>query len=54
MLTDVYFKIKRLWCQHEYVYYSTPYNCFYTYGWYKCRKCGRRTTNPPQQLIVKD
>ena len=59
MITDLWFKmwfnIKKLFCHHEYVYQSAPDLVHHWYGyWYRCRKCGRITCDPPQKLIVSE
>ena len=51
MITDALYELKKLFCHHEYVCHSVPYFLeFITY--YKCKKCGRLTYNPPRELVV--
>lgn len=55
MITDTFFKwrnsVKKIFCHHEYVCHSVSYFLeFITY--YKCKKCGRLTYNPPKELVV--
>lgn len=57
MITDGLFfiqeELRKAFCHHEYICKTAP--CVggpITY--YKCRKCGRATYNPPEKLVVND
>lgn len=53
MFWDLLYKLKALFCRHEYIFYAPPYYLDIT-GYYACRKCGKLSNNPPEKLIVKE
>ncbi len=57
MISDIWYRLtqwwKQLFCHHEYICKTVP-NVFEPITYYKCRKCGHVTFDPPESLVIFD